>query len=271
MVHSVFHPPLNTATSMTTSSRLHTLASNPNSDLAKFNTAEQGTKEWWAQRRDKMSGSKIANICFLKNNEERKVYWEEVFGIRPRKPLDAEAMVRVKYGTDHEIDGVKNMLHRLHDVNMWEIGYEKHHKHGAWFGSSPDGVVHWPQKYPNEPWGALEVKCSTKKKNNVTIPHQGVPYYYIGQMHAEMKCMPLPHPCRYTVFVSWSESKCKMYIVRFNETFWNMMWDLIVDFALNDTTWEAFKEKRDAFVAASKAEAKKAQALHPRGGFDTMK
>ena len=111
-----------------------------------------------------MSGSKIANICFLKSQEEKQIYWEEVFGFRPRKPLDAEALVRVNYGKTHEINGIQNMLHRLKDVNMWEIGFEQHEKHGLWFGSSPDGVIHWPQKFPNEPWGALEVKCSTKKK-----------------------------------------------------------------------------------------------------------
>jgi len=250
---------------------MHSLTSNPKNDLKKFNKTEQGTKEWWTQRKDKMSGSKIANICFLKTQTERQIYWEEVFGHRPRKPLDAEAMVRVNYGKTHEIDGVQNMLHRLQEVNMWEIGFEPHEKHGAWFGSSPDGVIHWPQKFPDQPWGALEVKCSTKKKNNVTVPHSGVPYYYIGQMHAEMKCMPLPHECKYTLFVSWSESKCKIYIVRFNTDFWNLLWDLIVDFTLNDTSWEAFKRKRDAFSTACKLQAKQAYALHPRGGFDTIK
>ena len=56
---------------MTISSRMHSLTSNPNKDMAKNNKTEQGTKEWLAQRKDKMSGSKIPFA--FKNQEEKNL------------------------------------------------------------------------------------------------------------------------------------------------------------------------------------------------------
>jgi len=251
---------------------MHTLIDNPRPELQHFNTTEQGTEAWWSQRRNIFSGSKIANLCFIKNQEERQTYYEEVFGIRPRKPLDEDAMKRVKYGKDHEIDGVKNALARCQGMHMWEVGFEKHpHKvHGNWFGSSPDGVVMWPHKNPQNPWAALEIKCSTKTSNGKNIPHAGIPYYYMGQLHAEMKCMPLPNQCNWCVFVSWSQTKCKIWTVNFSTAYWDILWDFACDFTCNDTSWASFANKQAAFIKASKEMCRQATALHPRGGFDTI-
>jgi len=254
---------------MSISSRKHTLASNPVPALARFDRTAQGTPGWWARRSNMVSGSKIANMCFLQSQDERQQYWEEVFGIRPRPPLDEEGMRRCQYGRDHEDDGIKNMLHNVPGLEVWEMGFERHAHpaHAQWFGSSPDGVAWWPE----HGWGAVEVKCSTKKdKSGSTVPHTGIPYYYVGQMHAEMKCMPLPEPCRWTLFVSWSETKCKCYKLTYVENYWNPFWDLLVDFACNESTWESFRDKRDAMVSASKEVCARASALHPRGGFDTI-
>ena len=236
---------------MAISSRKHTLESNPKPELDRFDTTPQGSDEWWARRKDMFSGSKIANLHFLKNQDERQIYWEEVFGIRKRPPLDDEALKRCKYGKDHEEDGVNELLRNVPGVSMWEIGFEQHPNafHCQWFGSSPDGVIYAPGIMPDSPWGALEIKCSTKKgRDGKTVPHAGVPAYYMGQMHAEMKCMPLPRPCTWTMFVSWSETRCKCYIVKYNTHFWDLMWDVAVEFACANSSWESFSTKRDAMV-----------------------
>lgn len=255
---------------MQISARKHTLASKPAPELVGFDTSPQGTDEWWNKRRNKFSGSKIANLCFLKSQAERQVYWEEVFGLRPRPPLDAEAQARCKYGKDHEDDGVMNLLHHVKSMEMWEVGFECHPQHDTWFGSSPDGVIFDPTLKP--PWGALEVKCSTKRNDRgVSVPHQGIPYYYMGQMHAEMKCLPLPQTCEWAIFVSWSESKCKCYRVDFDQNYWNLLWDVVVDFTANQTSWESFADKRDAMVEASKELCARAVPYHPKGGFITKR
>ena len=252
---------------------IHSLIDNPHPALAKFNTTEQGTKEWWAQRSNIFSGSKIANLCFLKNQTDRKEYYEEVFGLRPRKPLDEEAMKRVKFGKDHEIHGVKNALHHCPGMHMWEMGFEKHPQrmHATWFGSSPDGVVMWPEHNAKQPWGALEIKCSTKHVNGKNVPHASIPYYYMGQVHAEMKCMPLAEDqCTWATFVSWSKTKCKIWTIDFNQAYWNILWDFACDFACNDTSWASFSRKQAEFIKASKEMCRIASPLHPRGGFDTI-
>ena len=114
-----------------------------------------------------------------------------------------------------------------HPGPTWEVGFEFHPQH-KWFGSSPDGVVHWPSRFPNNPWGALEIKCCTKKNNRgQSVPHDGVPYYYIPQLHAGWPVCLCP-ACRWTLFVSWSQTKSKLYIVKFDGEF--VMWDMVVDF-----------------------------------------
>lgn len=249
--------------------RKHTLASKKHAALARFDTTPQGTSGWWKRRSNKFSGSKIANICFLKTQDERQTYWQEVFGLRPRPPLDEEALARCKYGKDHEDDGVHNLLHHVPSMQMWEVGFEMHEQHPDWFGSSPDGVIFDPTLEPQ--WGALEIKCSTKKNDKgVSVPHAGIPYYYMGQMFAEMKCMPLPQQAKWNIFVSWSESKCKCYRVDWDDTYWNLLWDVIVDFTCNESSWDAFKVKRDAMVEASKEMCARATPYHPKGGFITV-
>ena len=212
-------------------------------ELHGFDKTPQRTGPWWKRRRHKASGSKLANFFFIDNAKDLAEYREIVFGNRPRPALDAEAQKRVQWGVDHEDDACATAMHHIPSLRIWDIGFEIHRVH-KWFGSSPDGIVYWPDQFPNSPWGVVEIKCCTKKnKKGVSIPHPGVPSYYIPQLHAEMACVPLPKRCDWCLFISWSASTTRIYVVNFNEEYWNGLWDLITDFKAGDIPFEHWQRK----------------------------
>ena len=233
-------------------------------ELTMFDRTPQRTNEWWARRRHKASGSKLSQLLFIDTAQELATYRDEVFGNRPRPPLDEEAKKRVQWGVDHEEDACATLLHHIDGLKVWDVGFEMHPRH-TWFGSSPDGIVHWPEKFPDDPWGVLEIKCSTKtttgKKGSKSVPHAGVPAYYIPQLHAEMSVVPLPRRANWCVFVSWSGSTSKIYVVRFNETYWNLLWEMVVDFKLGDIPFDHWMRKKMVLKKASEEIARSAEHI----------
>jgi len=229
--------------------------------LKALDQTPQRTPEWWARRSNRLSGSKLSQLLFIQDASEMDAYREIILGLRPREPIDAEGMKRVKWGIDNEPNACATALYHLPHIRVWEVGFEQHATH-KWFGSSPDGVVHWPGRG----YGAMEIKCSTKcNAKGVNVPHQGVPAYYIPQLHAEMRCLPI-EPCNWTLFVSWSSSRTKMYIVQFDEAYFTLLWDCMVDFMAGDVPYDIWKVKQERLAAAGREVARNAI---PIGTFES--
>lgn len=229
--------------------------------LRALDQTPQRTAEWWARRNNRLSGSKLSQLMFIEDAEQMAVYREIVLGLRPRPPLDERGQQNCKWGIENEPNACATALHHLPDITVWEVGFEHHAAHD-WFGSSPDGVVHWPGRG----YGALEIKCSTKRNaKGGNVPHQGVPYYYVAQLHAEMRCLPI-EPCDWTLFVSWSESKTKMYILRFDEAYFSILWDCMVDFMSGDVPYDVWRLKQMRLADASREVARNAELI---GTFDS--
>ena len=229
--------------------------------LKALDQTPQRTTEWWARRSNRLSGSKLSQLMFIENGKQMEVYREEVLGLRPRPPLDERGQANCKWGVENEPNACATALHHLTEIRIWEVGYEQHPLHN-WFGSSPDGVVYWPDKG----YGAVEIKCSTKRNSKgVNVPHQGVPYYYVPQLHAEMRCLPIK-PCNWTLFISWSETKTKMYIVHFDDDYFSILWDCMVDFIAGDVPFDIWKSKQQRLADASREVARNAQLI---GTFDS--
>jgi hypothetical protein len=230
--------------------------------LKALDQTPQRTPEWWVRRRNRLSGSKLSQLLFIQSQDEMTVYREVVLGQRPRPPLDERGQKNVKWGVENEPNACATALHHLPNMRVWEVGFEQHATH-SWFGSSPDGVVHWPDRG----YGAMEIKCSTKlNAKGLNVPHQGVPYYYIPQLHAEMRCLPID-PCDWTLFVSWSQTKTKMYTVQFDEEYFSIMWDCMIDFMAGDVPYELWRLKRDRLADASREVARNAL---PLGSFESF-
>ena len=221
----------------------------------------QRTPAWWARRSNRLSGSKLSQLMFITQGTDMAIYREEVLGIRPRPPLDERGKRNVKWGIENEPNACATALHHLHNIRVWEVGFEQHPTHD-WFGSSPDGVVHWPGRG----YGAMEIKCSTKlNAKGLNVPHQGVPYYYIPQLHAEMRCLPI-NPCTWTLFVSWSSTKTKIYIVQFDEDYFAILWDCMVDFMAGDVPYSTWRLKQARLANASREVARNAELI---GTYDS--
>ena len=97
------------------------------------------------------------------------------------------------------------------------------------------------------------------------MPHQGVPYYYIPQLHAEMRCLPI-EPCNWCLFVSWSSTKTKMYIVQYDEDYFSILWDCMVDFMAGDVPYSTWRLKQERLANASREVARNAI---PLGTFES--
>lgn len=224
--------------------------------LKALDQTPQRTPAWWKRRSNCLSGSKLSQLMFIKDADQMTAYREEIVGIRPRPPLDERGQQNVKWGVENEPNACATALHHLTQIKVWEVGFEKHGAY-SWFGSSPDGVVYWPDRG----YGAMEIKCSTKRNNKgVNVPHQGVPYYYVPQLHAEMRCLPI-EPCNWTLFVSWSETTTKMYVVQFDEDYFSILWDCMVDFMAGDVPYSTWSAKQERLAAASREVARNAIPL----------
>ena len=101
----------------------------------------------------------------------------------------------------------------------------------------------------------------TKVVKGKSKPHAGVPAYYIPQLHAEMSVVPLPQRARWCVFVSWSATVSKIYIVRFNEIYWNLLWEMVVDFKLGDIPFDHWQRKKLVLKQASEEIARSAEHI----------
>ena len=224
--------------------------------LKALDQTPQRTPEWWKRRSNCLSGSKLSQLLFIESEDQMVAYREEVMGLRPRPPLDERGKQNVEWGVTNEPNATATAVYHLPDIKVWEVGFEKHATH-SWFGSSPDGVVYWPGRG----YGAMEIKCSTKKnKKGENVPHQGVPYYYISQLHAEMRCLPIDN-CNWTLFVSWSTTTTKMYIVQFDDDYFSVLWDCMVDFMAGDVSYEVWRIKQAKLAAASREVARNAIPL----------
>ena len=126
--------------------------------LKALDQTPQRTPAWWARRSNRLSGSKLSQLLFIQNADQFAAYREEVLGLRPRPPLDERGKANVKWGVENEPNAMATVVHHMEQLRVWDVGFEQHPTHD-WFGSSPDGVVHWPGKG----YGALEIKCSTKR------------------------------------------------------------------------------------------------------------
>jgi len=169
---------------------------------------EQRTKEWFEQRRGKITGSVSGSALGMNKY------------LSPAKLL--RRMVREFHGADNEFSGnISTEYGALHEPMamlaysqetgnaIHEIGFIVAQEH-EWLGASPDGLVF----DVNGPV-VLEIKCPFGMRNDenpVFKTAQEQPHYY-AQMQIEMFCAQasLCH------FYQWSEKGSKLEVVPANQ------------------------------------------------------
>ena len=159
----------------------------------------QGTKEWFALRKGKITGTRIqkaAKECiWTKGNQwdalARDMFREEN-GLS-QDPFDARALYAISYGKDNEPKAIQ----RLKDEMGFQIQDSPfvNHPDYDWLGMSPDGII---LNGPGGGLSAVEIKCpQTKPVTDVKKQKRN----YWHQMQLGMECMDIDK----MLFFQWYE------------------------------------------------------------------
>ena len=227
-----------------------------------------------------ITGSKLSSMLFLDTAQNLITWREEILGLRARQPFDALALARINFGRDHEdratLATLKTMKQNGYDISIFEAGFCRHPTQQT--GSSPDGVVLWPDA-ATRPNGCsatmnFELKCSCKPE-----AHNSVPYYYIPQLLFEMRHLSAAsgRSVTETIFSSWSVRNHKIWLVRYSDALWDCLWSCVVETILVDTKDAGEITRllgrlhflRDSCTRFS-ATATQCVPLHKRGGWPAL-
>lgn len=203
-----------------------------------INEPQQRTPEWFAKRKNKLSGSKLSNFLFCKSDEERLVWYEEVFEGRKKPPFTEEQMGWMEWGREHEDGALLEFLKRKTDIIAFEAPHVQHNN-VEWLSATPDGFyeIFDPTKEDLvvTDRGILEIKCPAKSKKCNTK----VTYYYVPQMYLEMACSD--H--RNAIFISWGPNMLRAWRFEWDDEFWRILSRMMENFrnTKNGSTYESFK------------------------------
>ena len=125
---------------------------------------KQGSPEWFAARKNRLTGSNIAAAVGLSPYATPHSLWEKITGKLGNNLFISSKETR--HGNENENKVIKlyeSVTSRLvHETGFWI------HSKMTWVGASPDGLV--------EDRGVLEIKCPLYKV------HEKVPAYYMPQV-----------------------------------------------------------------------------------------
>jgi len=236
-----------------------------------FSLADQGIKEpsqrtpeWFALRKNKLSGSKLSNFLFCKNDEERIKWYEEVFEGRKKDPFTEVQKGYMKWGSEHEDTALREFLVRKTDIVAFEA---PNVQHGSvnWLSATPDGFyqIFDPTKEDMTVLdeGILEIKCPAKhKKCNTQVTN-----YYVPQMYLEMACSD--H--RNAIFISWGPKMLRAWRFEWDDEFWGILSRMMVNFrnTKKGSTYESFKLCQFELRRACHGVVEKAKPLHEGNGW----
>ena len=199
---------------------------------------QQRTPEWFEKRKNKLSGSKLSNFLFCKTDEERLIWYEEVFEGRKKPPFTDEQLDYMAWGSKHEDTAMLEFLKRKHDIMAFEAPHVQHNS-VEWLSATPDGFY---QTFdPSEEdlkitdQGILEIKCPGKSKKCNTK----VTYYYVPQMYLEMACSDQKN----AIFISWGPKMLRAWRLEWDDEFWRILSRMMENFrnTKNGSTYETFK------------------------------
>ena len=132
-----------------------------------INEPQQRTPEWFEKRKNKLSGSKLSNFLFCKTDEERLIWYEEVFEGRKKPPFTDEQLDYMAWGSKHEDTAMLAFLERKQDIMAFEAPHVQHNS-VEWLSATPDGFYQIFDTSEEDlkitDQGILEIKCPGKSK-----------------------------------------------------------------------------------------------------------
>ena len=143
---------------------------------------EQGSQEWFALRRGKVTASRVADVIARTKTgwgASRANYMAQLVAERlTGETAESYSNAAMQWGTDTEPHA--RAAYEFHsDVSVEEIGFIDHPTL-LMSGASPDGLV--------GDKGMVEIKCPNTATHIETLLGASVPSKYIAQMQWQMAC-----------------------------------------------------------------------------------
>ena len=222
---------------------------------------EQLTDEWFKQRRGRLTGSKLANFCFIKDEAEYHDYFGIVFEGKPKPPFTEEQLGYMKYGREHEDIAICAFLNDapkdVGDIYIAESPFYKHSDPSV--GASPDGTYAIYKKGKIAEEGVIEVKCPGKAPNR---PYPKWKYYYVPQTFWEMACSG--H--KKAITISWGPRNMRAWRYDWDDKYWKCLCN-IVDAFRKHVPYKEFQEMQALLIQESHRIANNAECLHKGTGW----
>jgi putative phage-type endonuclease len=197
---------------------------------------EQGSPEWFENRKNKMTGSKPSSIMFDCTDEQSyNRLWAQYFGGEKPPEFDESQQAAVDWGSNNEDNAAMEFIKQMPGTLVYETSLIDHPVY-KWMAASPDGYIvrletengEIKKPYKVLERAAFEIKCpgsryrdhegnvkpsvmmkSLEKKSNP-------PYYYMPQVHFEMVMLGTP----VTYFYMWTPWYSKVWKINFDHDYW---------------------------------------------------
>ena len=225
------------------------------------NGIEQLSKEWFAARKGRLTGSKLSNFCFIKDEDEYHEYYSIVFEGAPRPPFTKEQLGYMEYGRTHEDIATCSFLDDApKDVGDIYIAESPFYKHSdPTLGASPDGTyaIFKDGKVVDE--GVIEIKCPGKAPNR---PYTKWKYYYVPQTYWEMACSGHKN----AITISWGPRNMRAWRYEWDDNYWRILCNIVKGFR-DHVPYAEFQNLQSELIEASHRVANNAKNLHPGTGW----
>ena len=178
---------------------------------------EQRSEEWFKQRIDMITGSRVGGILGLSPFATASDVMRSMVREHHGAPSEFEGNVATEYGNEHE-DAAIFALEQELGIQVQETGF---HKVNEWLGASPDGLVDI-----NE---VVEIKCPYGKRNATSESEfksiEEQPHYY-AQMQIEM----LSTGREQCHFYQWAEGASRYELVHIDHKWLDENYPKLADF-----------------------------------------
>lgn len=221
----------------------------------------QGSDEWLAGRKGRITGSKNGDLYF---NFKQESDWDDIlekwFGDTVEN-FDAIAKKRMAWGSKHEDSAVQVIVDSIPNSHFFECPQIEIDEI---YAASPDGAIivlkddkdgkDGTFQKEDVDWHAnVEIKCPAggigktaeemaevvRKKWKTPAP------YYMIQIHQEMAAQKTTE----TLFVVWTPLLTRMWRVPFNQSFWNLSVEVLENFRLKNVSFEVMQSKINTLKA----------------------
>lgn len=166
---------------------------------------EQRSKEWFEQRKNRITGSAIGAILGVSPFTKPKDVMRRM--VRDANGYESEFVgnIATDFGTANEPVAILDFMLET-GLQVTETGFHVHPEH-AWLGASPDGLVGDD--------AVIEIKCPYGKRNSSEFVSINEQLHYMAQIQYEMFCTGR----KKCYFFQWSPKGTMLEVVEFQQSF----------------------------------------------------